>query len=151
MQNVALKTITHPPKRKQWNEMTLCRFNKITVLISLITTMCLWNIRHKWNGFFPLVLSYIRFFLYSSLFTGLVTRIIRRKPLPEQELPNVPENLSSPPDFSGVHVARTFVFCFVFYRSLFDVLNFFFWQLCCLSFKLFLIKTVYIYISYLFS
>jgi len=84
MQKVAWKTITHPPKRKQWNEMTLCRFNKVTVLISLISTMCLWNIRHKWNGFFPLVLSYIRFFLYSSLITGLATRIIRRKPLPDR-------------------------------------------------------------------
>ena len=101
--------------------MTLGRFNKVKVLISLIRTMCLWNILHKWNGFSPLVLRYIRFFLYASLITVIINRIIRWKPPSEQELPNVPGHLSSPPVFSGVRVARTVVFCFVFYRLLFDV------------------------------
>ena len=37
----------------------------------------------------------------------------------EQELPTLPEHLSSPAVFSGIRVARTFVFCAMFCRSLF--------------------------------
>jgi hypothetical protein len=36
--------------------------------------------------------------------------------------------------FSGVRVTRSLVFCVVFCRSLFVLLSFFFWSLCCLSF-----------------
>jgi hypothetical protein len=32
----------------------------------------------------------------------------------EQELPTFPESMSSPPVLSGVHVARSLVFCIVF-------------------------------------
>ena len=38
--------------------------------------------------------------------------------------------------FSGVPVARSLVFCVVFYRSLFVLLSFFFSPLCCLSLDL---------------
>jgi hypothetical protein len=38
--------------------------------------------------------------------------------------------LSSPLVFSGIHVARSLVFCVMFYRSLFVLLYFFFWPLC---------------------
>jgi len=38
------------------------------------------------------------------------------------------------PVFSGVHVTQFFVLCVMFCRSLFIVLSFFFWLLCCLSF-----------------
>ena len=38
------------------------------------------------------------------------------------------------PVFIGVRVARTLVFCVVFCRSLFVLLSFFCWPLCCLSF-----------------
>jgi hypothetical protein len=38
------------------------------------------------------------------------------------------------PVFSGIHVARSFVFYAVFVRSLFVLLTFFFWPLCCLFF-----------------
>ena len=55
-------------------------------------------------------------------------------PLVEQELPTRPEQLRSPPVFSGVRATRTLVFCVVFYRSLIVLLSCFFWQLCCLSF-----------------
>jgi hypothetical protein len=41
----------------------------------------------------------------------------------EQELPTLPEHLSSPLVFSGVHVASSLVFCVVFCRSLFDLLS----------------------------
>jgi hypothetical protein len=36
-----------------------------------------------------------------------------------QELLTLPEHMSSPPGFSGVHTARSFVFCVMFCRSLF--------------------------------
>jgi hypothetical protein len=49
--------------------------------------------------------------------------------LVEQELLTLPEHLSSPAVFSGVGVLFV-MFC----RSLFVLLFFFFWPLCCLSF-----------------
>ena len=42
-------------------------------------------------------------------------RLTRRVPLVEQELPILPEHLSSPPVFNGVHVTRSLILfvCFV--------------------------------------
>jgi hypothetical protein len=45
--------------------------------------------------------------------------------LVEQELPTFPARLSSPPAFSGVHVAQCVAFCVVFL----DHCPFFFWPL----------------------
>ena len=44
-----------------------------------------------------------------------LTRLTRRVPLVEQELPTLPEDLRSPPVFNGVHVTRSLVLyvCFV--------------------------------------
>ena len=56
--------------------------------------------------------------------------------LVEQELPSLPEHMSSPPVFSVVHVTRSLVFCVMFCRSLFVLLYFFFWPLCCLFFDI---------------
>ena len=50
--------------------------------------------------------------------------------------PSVPEHLIASPDFSGVRVTRSSVSCVMFCRSLFVLLSFFFWSLCCLSFNL---------------
>jgi hypothetical protein len=63
--------------------------------------------------------------------TGFLTRLTRGVPLVEQELPTLPEHLSSPPVFSGVRVTRSLVLyvCFVDH-----CLSFFFWLLCCLPF-----------------
>ena len=47
----------------------------------------------------------------------------------EQEQPTLPEHPSSPPE---VHVARSLVFYVFFCRSLFVLVSFFFWPLCCL-------------------
>ena len=60
---------------------------------------------HKWPRSFP----------HSRLITGFVTRLTRRVSLVEQELLTLPEHLSSPPVFSGVHVTRYLVLyvCFV--------------------------------------
>ena len=52
----------------------------------------------------------------------------------EQKLLTRLEHMSSLPDLSGIRVARSFVFCVMFCRSL--LLSFFLWSLCCLSFYL---------------
>jgi hypothetical protein len=48
-----------------------------------------------------------------------------------QDLPTLPEQLSSPPAFSGVRVTRSLVLCVCFVDR---GLSFFLWSLCCLSF-----------------
>ena len=50
---------------------------------------------------------------HSWLDTGFVTRLTWRVPLVEQELLTLPENLSSPPVFSGVRVSLVLCVCFV--------------------------------------
>jgi hypothetical protein len=46
-------------------------------------------------------------FPHSRIITGFVTRLTWWVPLVEQELLTLPEHLSSPPVFSGVHVTRS--------------------------------------------
>jgi hypothetical protein len=41
----------------------------------------------------------------------------------EQELFTLPEHLSSLPDFSGVYIAQSFVFCVIFFLLYFYVEN----------------------------
>jgi hypothetical protein len=67
------------------------------------------------HGYVPLVVNISRFFPHSRFITGFVTRLTRRVPLVEQEPITLPEHLSSPPVFSGVHVTRSLVLyvCFV--------------------------------------
>jgi hypothetical protein len=67
------------------------------------------------NGYVPLVVNISRCFPHSRLITGFVTRLARRVPLVEQELPTLPGHLSSPPVFTGVRVTRFLVLyvCFV--------------------------------------
>jgi hypothetical protein len=71
------------------------------------------------QGYVPLVVSTSRSFPHSWLITEFVTRLTWWVPLVEQELPTLPEHLSSPPVFSGVRVTRSLVLyvCFV-YRCL---------------------------------
>jgi hypothetical protein len=70
---------------------------------------------HKWPRYVPLVVNISRSFPRSWLITGVVTRLTRRVSLVEQELPTLPEHLSSPSLFSGVRVTRSLVLyvCFV--------------------------------------
>jgi hypothetical protein len=70
----------------------------------------------------------------SWLHNGFVTRVKRRVPHVEQELFTLPGHPSSHSIFSGVRVARSLVFCVLFCRSLFVLLSFLFWPLCCLFF-----------------
>jgi len=46
------------------------------------------------------------------------------------------------PVFSGVRVIRSLVVCFIFCRSLFVLLSFFFWPMCFLSFYLRILITL---------
>jgi len=48
---------------------------------------------------------------YLRLITVFVTRVTRRVSHVEQELPTLPEHLSSSSVVSGVHVDRSLVFC----------------------------------------
>ena len=50
----------------------------------------------------------------SWLVTGFVNRVTRRVSLVEQELLILPENLHSPPVFSGIRVIRSLVLCVCF-------------------------------------
>jgi hypothetical protein len=61
-----------------------------------------------------------------------VTRLTRRMSLVEQELLTLPEHPRSPPIFSGVCVTQSLVLYVYFCRSLFVLLYFIFWPLCCL-------------------
>ena len=95
----------------------------------------LWNICvTNDHGYVPLVVSTSRSFPHSWFIIRFVTRFIRRVPLVEQELPTLPEHLSSPPVFSRVRVTRSLVLyvCFI-YRCL-SFCPFIFWPLCCLFF-----------------
>ena len=46
------------------------------------------------NGYVPLVVNTFRFFPHSRLVSGFLTRLTRRVPLVDQELPTLPEHLS---------------------------------------------------------
>ena len=72
---------------------------------------------------FPFLFSFI-------IITGFVTMVARRVPLLEQELPTLPEHLSSSPVLSCVRVVWSLVFCVVLCRSLFLI----FPLSCCLYF-----------------
>jgi hypothetical protein len=54
------------------------------------------------------------------------------------------EHLTLPTIVGGFRVARSFVFCVLFCRSLFVLLSFFFWPFCCLSFDLRLLITSFV-------
>ena len=53
--------------------------------------------------------------------------------LVEQELPTLPDHLSSPPIFSWIRVTRSLVLCVCFVDPCQSYCPFFFWPLCCLS------------------
>ena len=75
----------------------------------------LWNICvTNDHGYVPLVVNTSRSFPHSWLITGFVTRLTRRVPLVERELPTLPEHLSSPLVFSYVHVTRSLALCVCF-------------------------------------
>jgi hypothetical protein len=60
------------------------------------------------HGYIPLVESKFRSFPHLWLSIRFVTRLARQVPLAEQELPTLPEYLSSPQVFSRARVTRPF-------------------------------------------
>jgi len=95
----------------------------------------LWNICViNDHGYVPLVVNTSRSFPRSWLITGFVTRLTRRVSLVEQELPTLPEHLSSPHVFSGVRVTRSLDLYVCFVHRCFSFCTFFFWPFCCLFF-----------------
>ena len=74
------------------------------------------NVPHKirHDGYVPLVVIISRSFPHSWLIIWFITRLTRRVPLLEQELPTLLEHLSSLPVFSGVRVIRSLVLCVCF-------------------------------------
>jgi hypothetical protein len=86
------------------------------------------------QGYVPLVINTSRSFPHSWVITGFVTRLTRRIPLVEQELPTFPEHLSSPPDLSGIPFIRSLVLWVCFVNRCLSFFSFSFWPLCCLYF-----------------
>jgi hypothetical protein len=84
----------------------------------------------KW----PRICFTLRSIPHSWLIAGFVTGVTRREQILERELPTLPEHMSSPPVFSGDRDTRSLMLCVMFCRLLFDLLTFFFWSLCCLSY-----------------
>ena len=106
-------------------------FGKVVVITSQWLGWPLWNICVKNDhGHVPLVISTSRSFPHSRLITGFVARLTRRVSLVEQELSILPEHLSSPPFLVG-SCYSIFGFIRMFCRSLFVLLSFLFWPLCC--------------------
>ena len=79
------------------------------------------------HGYVPLVVNTSRSFPHSRLITGFVTRITRRMPLVEQELPTLPEHRF----LVGFVLLDLYSLCVCFADR---CLSFFFWPLCCLFF-----------------
>ena len=71
---------------------------------------------------------------HSWLITRFVTKLIRWVPLVEQELLTLPGAPEFTPGLYWGSCYSIFSFMCVFCRSLFVLLCFFFWPLCCLSF-----------------
>ena len=89
---------------------------------------------HKLQRYVPFVIITIRSFPQSWLIASFVARVTRQVQHMEQDLLTRKEQLSSPRVFTGFRVARSFVFFVMFSRSLFVLLDFFIWSLCCLFF-----------------
>ena len=121
----------HPPNYLCTQCISPLMFFLIWILLMMIQHYVI-NFVYVTNDhrYVPLVVSTCRFFSRS----WLITRVTRQVSLVEQELPTLLEHLSSLPVFREVHVAPSLVFCVMFCRSLFVLLYFIFWPLCCLSF-----------------
>ena len=89
------------------------------------------------HGYVPLLVNTSRSFPHSWLIIGFVTRLTRRVPLVEQELPTPPEHLSLPPFLWGSCYSFFSFMCMVC-RSLFVFLYLFFLPLCSLIYEFWL-------------
>ena len=81
----------------------------------------------RWPFLIASVLIIVTEFRWRSCLT-----VTRRVSHVEQELLTLPEHPCLLPDFRGLRVARSLGFCVMFYGSLFVLLSYFVWSLCCL-------------------
>jgi hypothetical protein len=110
-----------------------------TILTSKVLRSPSWRGWPLWNiyltndhGYVVLVVNTSWSFPQSWLIIGFVTRFTWRVSLVEQELLILPEHQSSLRVFSGEgSYYSIFSFMCMFCRSLFVLLSFFFWPLCC--------------------
>jgi hypothetical protein len=93
--------------------------------------LCVWFVSQNKLTPVPMSLPRGKLGFAMSIYSDATPRYIniwytatRRVQLEEQELSTLPEHLSSPPVFSGIHVGRALVFCVVFCRFLFVLLSF---------------------------
>ena len=86
------------------------------------------------HGYVPPVVNTSQSFPHSWRITGLVTRLTRRVPLVEQELPTLPEHLSSSRWFGGIRVIRYLALYVCFVGLSLSFCTFTFWPLSCLFF-----------------
>ena len=98
----------------------VCHYVESFTVATMTWLTELWNICvTNDHGYAPPVVDTSLSFTHSWLVTGFVTRLAQRVAVVEQVLLAHPEHLSSPPVFSGIRVAWSFVFCVMFCRSLF--------------------------------
>jgi hypothetical protein len=74
--------------------------------------------RRTWISFLRSMIWGESWLFLLLILAGFLTRVTRRISLVEQELATLPEHLRSPPVFSGVRFARSFVFCVLLDRCL---------------------------------
>jgi len=84
----------------------LCYHLNINYLLLLLLLLLLFTRSPFWTKKI-LLLKHFPSFPHSWFITGFVTRLTRLVPLVDQELPTLPEHLSSLPVFSGVRVSRS--------------------------------------------
>ena len=82
-------------------QMAVSDYLSFVTLMSIFFLMAIMLFFLSYHGYVPLVVSTSQSFPHSRLVTGFVTRLTRRVPLVEQELPALPEHLSSLPDLVG--------------------------------------------------
>ena len=104
----------------------------VSCILNLISTFLLHYRNHKWGTVF-VEPHYMTYKILSEF------QMLNKKYklyLSPTFIEHIPEHLSSPPVFSGVRVYSIFSFIYMFCRSLFVLLYFFFWPLCCLFFDI---------------
>jgi hypothetical protein len=86
------------------------QFNTATFMSMLQTRI--------WISFLRSMIWCERWLFVLLILAGFISRVTRRISLVEQERITLPEHLSSPPVFSGVRFARSFVLCVLLGRCL---------------------------------
>ena len=121
-----VRTSHLPIKRDHRTTGTWTRLLRETKIIKIFQINSTWTIMLLWS-FRSILLICIQW-----IFTGVTCGAGIAYPYGAHEF------IAS---FSVVRVTRSFVFCVVFFRSLFAILSLFFWPLCCLSFDLWILIT----------